>query len=315
MSSTTMVSALPLSISVHANQLDAVEEVCGPALGCAGSDVLGQLLLLVVFGVVAVFVLAAVQRVSEARSAVSEERSRTATEREAFSRFARRVAHVEPSAAGYQLTAGDGAVSAASVVGRAPSDGRLDAVRDAYRETVMSMPHYEEDYAEPIERHLREEFGREVATAVTDGDRLTPELKQVLIDRAQEAASDRDRLIRHLDREDEALGDAAEELTAVLEDVEEAETRPLERLGYRQLADEWNRLGELESRLSRLLAERQVTLRDGDPPGRSDGGLSFRRYLYADLETPFPVLADGAVAADRVKGARSRVIRALLNQA
>lgn len=309
-----VAAALPLSVSVHSNQLDAVEEVCGPALGCAGSDLLGQLLLLVVFGVVTVFLLAALQRVSEARSAVAEERSRTATEREAFRQFARQIAGVEPSAASYQLAANDGAVSATSVANHAPPDGRLEAVREAYRDTVMSMPHYEDDYGEPIGRHLREEFGQEVSAAVTDGDRLTPELKSVLVKRSREAAKDRDRLIHRLDDEAESLESADDELAAVLEDVREAESRPLDGLGYRQLADEWNRLGELESRLSRLLGHRQERLVGGASSG-PDGGRSLRQYLYADLETAFPVLADGAVVADRVKGARSRVLRALIRRA
>lgn len=308
-------AALPLSISVHANQLDAVEEVCNTALGCAQTDLLGQLLLLVAFGLVTVFVLAAVQWVSEARAELSQERSRTATEQEAFDRFARRVAGVEPSASTYQLAPADGAVSAASVTAHMPSDGRLEAVREAYRDTVMAMGHYEEEYDEPLVRHLRQEFGQEVATAVADGDRLTPELKGVLVERSREAARDRERLIHRLDREADALESAADEIHAIDATISEAEQRPLGRLGYRELTDEWNRLGELESRLSRLLAGRQETLQSRSEPGRTDGHRSLHRYLYADLDTTFPILTDGAVLADRVKGARSRVLEVLTSRA
>lgn len=308
-------AALPLSIAVHANQLDAVEEVCTTALGCAQSDLLGQLLLLVVFGLVTVFVLAAAQQVRKARAELSEERSRTATEQEAFARFARRVAGVEPSANTYQLASADGTVSATTVATHSPSDRRLEAVREAYRETVMAMRHFDEEYGEPMVRHLREEFGQEVATAVADGDQLTPELKAVLVERAREAARDRERLIHRLDREADALESADDELHAIGATVKEAEQRPLRALGYRELADEWNRLGELESRLSRLLADRQETLLSRGRSDRADGHPSLRRYLYADLDTTFPVLADGAVLADRVKAARSRVLGLLTRRA
>jgi type II secretory pathway pseudopilin PulG len=208
-------AAHPLSIAVHANQLDAVEEMCTAALGCAQTDLLGQLLLLVVFGLVTVFVLAAAQQVREARSELSQERSRTATEREAFAQFARRVTGVEPSTSTYQLASTDGAVSATAVAMPPPSDGRLEAVREAYRQTVMSMRHYDEEYGEPMARHLREEFGEEVATAVADGDQLTPELKAVLVERAREAARDRERLIHRLDHEADALEAADDELHAI----------------------------------------------------------------------------------------------------
>lgn len=310
-----MAAAPPLSISVHANQLDAVEEVCGPALGCAPTDALGQLLILAVTGLVAVFVLAAIQRVSAARAEVAEERSRTATEQDAFARFARQVARLEPSRSAPQTARADGMGAAAAVSSLSPPDRGLEAVRETYRGTVMAMPHYEEEYGESMTRHMREEFGSEVATAVSDGPRLTPQLKQALIDRAREAAVERDRLMRRLDREAESLEAADDQFTAIAADLEATETSSLEELGFERLGDEWNRLGELESRLSRLLGRRQETLESNGLSTQVSGQQSLYEYLYADLDTTFPILADGAVLADRVKGARSRVLAALTSRA
>lgn len=310
-----MAAALPLSISVHANRLDAVEEVCGPALGCGPSDVLGQLLLLVVTGLVAVFLLAAIQRVAEARSEVAEERSRTATEQDAFSRFARQVARLDPQPSAYQLASTDGVGSTATVASPSAPDHGIQAVREAYEATVLAMPHYEEEYAEPLTRHMAEEFGEEVATAVSDGGQLTPELQQVLVDRAREAATERERLMRRLDHEADALEGADDQLRAIANDLDRDRRPPLRELGFDQLVDEWHRLGELESRLSRLLADRQDLL--GSNGGRFGGygQLELNGYLYADLETVFPVLSDGALLADRVKAARSRVLSVLTSRA
>lgn len=307
-------AALPLTIAVRADQLDAVDEVCGAALGCAQSDLLGQLLVLVVFGLVTVFVLAAAQRVNEARAELAAERSRTSTEQEAFARFARQVAGVEPSAGTYQLTSTDGGASAVSVADPPPPDDRLETVRDAYRETVMAMDHYEAEYGEPLARNLREEFGEEIAMAVMNGDQLTPELKNVLVERAREAAHERERLRYRLDREADALESAHDELQTVGAAVQEAEQRALADRGYRELVDEWNRLGELESRISRLLTRRQEALQSRRLSGGADPWRSIRSYLYGDLGTTFPVLSDGAALADRVKGARSRVLGALTNR-
>lgn len=311
-----MVAALsPLKISVHAKQIDAVEEVCGPALGCAGEALIGQLLLLVITGLVAVFLLAALQRVTEARNTVAEERSRTATEREAFASFAREVARLDPSQPAYQLAEADGVVSTAAIAGSPSGDGGLEAAREAYRGTVMGMPHYEEEYAEPLARHMREEFGQEVATAVTDGGQLTPELQSVLVERAREAAQERGRLMHRLDREADALEAAEEELAAVADDLREAETAPLDDLGYDALADRWNRLHELETRIARLLAHRQEAVHSGRGSAATNGHRPLNEYLYAGLRTSFPVLSDGAVLADRVRGARRRVLAALTSRA
>ncbi|MFB6359900.1 MAG: hypothetical protein ABEH59_01105 [Halobacteriales archaeon] len=306
-----MIAALPLSVAVNSEQLNAVEEVCGPAFGCAQTDLLGQLLLLAVFGLVSVVLLAALQRVSEARAEVQEEQSRTAQERDAFAAFAQRVAKLDPSPSAHQLASADGAGATVAMAGQTPTDDRLEAVRDAYRETVMAMPHYEEEYAEPLAYHLREEFGEEVATAVTGGSQLTPELKQVLVRRANESARERGRLIDHLDREAETLGSAAEELDTIEEAVHETEDRTLAGLDFRALADEWHRLGEFESRLTRLLRRRQEALQSQWDASDLRGLRSLQHYLYADLETDFPVLADGAVLADRLTAARSRILATL----
>lgn len=310
-----MAAAPPLSISVHTSQLEAVDEVCGAALGCGQSDVFGQLLLLVLSGLLAVFLLAAVQHVRAARSAVAEERSRTATEQHAFDRFARAVSRLDAVAPTTQVAPVEGAGTTVAAAGAPPPDRTLVAVREAYEETVMAMPHYVEEYDEPLDRHMRAEFGEEVATAVADGDRFTPALKAVLLQRARHAAADRDRLISRLDDEADELDAAAEELSRLGATIEEAAERPLNGRSYDQLVDEWHRLGEVEARLRRLLDDRQGSLDpDADargPPYRP----SLQGYLYAALDSHYPVLADGSVLADRIKTARSRVLHALTRRA
>jgi type II secretory pathway pseudopilin PulG len=310
-----MVAALlPVSIAVHSKQLDAVDEVCGAAIGCPEADVLSQVLLLTVFGLLTVFLLATLQRVSEARAEVAEEQSRTATERDAFAAFAQAVAKLDPSPTGYQLAGGDGAAATVAMTGHTPSDDRLEAVRKAYRDTVMAMAHYDEEYAETLASHLREEFGEEVSTAVTNGDRLTPELRQVLVRRAREAANERGRLIDRLDREAEALEAATTELEVVVAAVEDAEDRRLADLDFRALADEWNRLGEFESRLTRLLERRQEALHSQWQSGSHQGLRTLQHYLYVDLDTAVPLLADGAVLANRLDATRSRLLATLTSR-
>lgn len=308
-----MAAARPLSISIHTNQLETVDEVCGATLGCAQTDLLGQLLLLVLTGLLAVFVLAAIQHVRQARSAVAEERSRTANEQHAFVRFVRTVSRLEPTSAA-PFVSNDGTGGSLAASGGPPPDRSLQAVRDAYEDTVMAVDHYEEEYDEPLARHMGEEFGEEVATAVAAGDRLTPGLQDVLVERAREAAADRERLMRRLDDEAADLDDADEELERLEAAVEDADGRRLAERTYDQLIDEWHRLGETESRLRRLLERRQGQL-DPDADARCPDRPSLQGYLYADLDSSYPVLADGSAMASRIKAARSRVLHALTRRA
>jgi hypothetical protein len=140
-------AAQPLSIPVHANQLDAVDEVCRSAIGCARGDLGEQLLLLVVTGLLAIVLVAAAVHIREALPLAREERSRTATEQEAFTRFARAVSRLDAPAPAVQLGVGRGATSVVSV-SAAPRSRGLDAVRSAYEDTVLAMDQYEEEYGE-----------------------------------------------------------------------------------------------------------------------------------------------------------------------
>ncbi len=302
-----------LSVPVHANQLKAVDDVCATALGCTHADVIGQLLLLVVTGLLAVVVIAAVVRIRDARAAVTEERSRTATEQQAFARFAREVSRLDAMGPAIQLGPGPGATSTVSA-SIAPRHRGLEHVRDAYEATVLAMDHYKEEYDEPLAEHMRRELGDEVAMAVEQSQQLTPPLKRALVARAWEAAHDRERLITQLNHELEALETADEELTAVADTVDEAASRSLVGWTFTELTDEWHRLGELESRLSRLLSRRQKALQAGTN-GRDPDRPSLNEYLYGPLETTYPILADATNLADCVKDVRRRVLLALTDRA
>lgn len=306
--------AQPLSIPVNANQLDAVDEVCRSAVGCGQSALAEELLLLVVTGALAIVLIAAAVRVREALPIVREERSRTATEQEAFSRFARAVARLDATGPAVQLGPTQGATTAVSAA-MAPRNRGLDAVRSAYEDTVLAMDHYEEEYDEPLAEHMRQELGEEVATAVDQNQQLTPPLQQALVARAREAAVDRERLMSRLDRELESLEAAEDELSAVAEAVETTESRPLAQRSFPELMDEWHRLGELESRLRRLLSRRQETRESPRVDADGVGPPSLNAYLYAPLGTRFPVLADATSLADHVKEVRRRVLLALTRRA
>lgn len=305
-----MAVSPPLGISVHTQRnVGMVDEVCRAGLDCAGGDSVSGLALLVVTGLLAVFVLAAILHLHGARSLLAEERSRTADERDAFDRFTRRIADIDPDGSAPQRVRTDDSLLAVSAT--APQQ-RLDQVKRAYRETVMDVPHYDEEYAEPLSVNMAAEFGDEVATAVVDGDQLTPGLKQALVAKGRDAQQRRNRFIATLDREAEALARADGTLAEVDVDLQRLDETSLLDRSFDELVGVWEDLGGLEDRIEHTIAERQqevhaesMAYRNGDDP------VSLHEYLYRPLPVTHPVLADATDLVDQIRTARHRVVAAL----
>lgn len=121
-------------------------------------------------------------RIPDAIETAEHEQCRTKSERVAFERFAAEIRELDATDAGATVhgpflhdpadTAGDS----------------TDVVRDLYRETVMSVDHYETEYDEPLETNLMAELGPDLATAVTTTETLDPPLQQALAQASDTAA-------------------------------------------------------------------------------------------------------------------------------
>jgi len=291
------------------------------AAGCADPDLVVQAALAAWVLSLAVLTLVAVVRIGEARRAVGTERERTRDERDAFERFARRVANRDPGPlpadAGGSTLHGDGGVESApgvvsELAGPPPDDGGLAAVREAYRETVMDVPHYESDYGESLEEHLRAEFGPDLARTVADGGALSPQLQRALVAGARDNYETRDELLSALDDELAALSEAEHRLEAVEREADALVERPLLRASYDDLDAAWRRLDGLEAECEAVLAEREATIRDDDTTGpQSRNRHLFHDYLYGDLDGRYPVLASAAELIESLEALRSDVLQSL----
>lgn len=66
----------------------------------------------------------------------------------------------------------------------------LEGVRDTFKDTVMAVPHFPDEYGESLAVHMAAEFTSDIATAVGEGDQLSRPLKQALITQAVAASRD-----------------------------------------------------------------------------------------------------------------------------
>ncbi|WP_058365936.1 DUF7260 family protein [Haloparvum sedimenti] len=274
----------------------------------------------VVVGTVLASVLALVAfaYLRDARGRCREECRRVADEQDAFEEFAAQLRDLPagrptgmgPSASPRGLPAG--AASAVPATGRDPT---LDRVKRAYRETVMSVPHYEEEYDDDFHASVAAELGDDAAAALIASDGLTPDLREGLTTRTREAVRRRENLTDALDAERDRLDDAETRLARI-----DRERRALaEHLDGRvansfdACADVWRRLDELEQRCAAVASDRQAEIRD-PPLDRPETSPSFYRYLYGrDPNTDHPVLAEVAALVSRIRADRERVEKRIAN--
>jgi len=277
------------------------------AVQCGYPDLFAQLSLLVWIAALMLLTIVAAVRISQAKGEVASELARVRAERNAFRRFRQTIAKVtatRPQTA--EIPSASGAIQTE------PQDSALDSVRDAYRETVMSVGHYEEDYGESLTGHLRAEFGEELATAVAGGDQFTPQLKQALLRQSTANQVKREKLMRVLESESEELAAYERRLDEIEATRREAVSRPTLQQTYEELDESWQTLGDLESELDDLLADRQSRLeRDLSVGPTGEGQHAFQKYVYSELESPYPVLSSGVRLYERIRSAKRDVLQAL----
>lgn len=276
-------------------------------IDCAVADLLAEPSLVAGAVLLALAVFVAFAYVSDAKRRCRTERDRTRAERRAIGRFADRITNIDP-VADPSTASGIGATQ--SLSGASPDAG-LRQVREAYRETVMAVPHYDEEYGDSLPESISEEFGPDVAEAVCGGAVLSPQLRDTLVARSDAARTKR----RSLEEAVEAELSDVDSVGARLDSLDR-ERRALRRhLGdspdYAALADVWSRLGDLEGRCESALRDRQAMIHD--PPLRAGDRLpSFYDYLYVPLDVSHPVLAAGTELLDRIRSDRRSVLRSLM---
>jgi len=252
--------------------------------------------------------------VRSAVAVVETDHERTTTERDAFASFLHRISDLDVSSADLQPNRAQ-QVSAQTLITPEPAkhaESQLARVRDAYRDTVMNVAHYVEDYGDSLPESLAEEFSPEIATAVLTSDQLTPYLRSRVIDATHHAREGRHALLQGLKNERTALRTADENLTrlgADLADVLSAQS--FYAWSDEDLATVRDCLHARQQECDQLAADRQATLQEQRIPSTHHIDHEFTQYLYETLSVSYPVLTDVASLAETLQNTQQRVERAL----
>ncbi len=272
-----------------------------------------------VLSLTTLWLLAVVPRVSDAIDRTRAECEQLKTEQTAFRQFAKRVAALDPDEHGTGTESDSirfdnctGSITVLdpvdSVVEQASSEPvSMESVRNAYRETVMSVSHYEDEYNEPFVENLRAELDPTLARSVVEGDVLTPQIQTAILNQAQQARKQRLELFEYAEIEHNALIEARRQLREMHETTttikENLYPRPV-----RELVQSWDRLEVVATDCETLLYERQNDI-------QTEGGTMSiwlaQKYFYKPFQWKHPILSDGVDMLTRIRNAKQDVAQAI----
>lgn len=242
-----------------------------------------------------------------ARTALERERRELEDERLAFERFLDQLGDLEATQNRPQ--------SRPCAVGPARRTVQrttgLTNVRELFADTVMSVPHYYDQYDESIAEHLAGEFSDELAAAVLRGTHLHSQLKQSLLEATRHALDTRGTILEMIDDERTDLDRVEASLRSVVDEFVSVRNQPVDDLEFNALRLTRVRLCDLRDRCDELAAQRQQFVQ-GDQRTPLAADLDFSTYLYGSCEHRYPILSVIATLGDRIEQELHRVERNLM---
>lgn len=249
-------------------------------------------------------VLVALGYVQEVRTAIEDEKQVLVTERDAFQQFADAIGPMQVTTT---------AMPAGSVLrpDTIADLTQLERIQVRYRETVMSVPHYDEDYGEDLFEHMSEELSPEAAIAIVDGFEFTQQLKETLVAQARIAAHNRGELVQTIDAEDQSVRSAIESLRESELILKETDDGSLRERSFSELVAAEAKLSRIRDTVEETIQDRQIDIQWIERRSPAVERSTIHRYLYRELEPMFPVLDALLNRYKAIRERRRKIIRTL----
>ncbi len=299
-----MTLHLPASVAFQLG--DRNLDVCNSGAECHFSEAVSEPIAVLLAVAFSAALLIGFTYLSQARETCDTERYQTRAEQKAFEQFEDRLRAVDPSTVSSALTVDSGVQSLSTD----DTNPELDQIRAAYRETVMAVSHYEEEYGDTLAESIAEEFGPDIAAVVCTGQTFSPQLRHTLVSRTSRACTRRDELLTAVNAEQEMVDAGASKLNRLNRQRDALLKHVQNDPPIAALTDVWTRLCEIEDQIGTELAERQEFIRD--PPLRVCEEISsLQEYLYSSLDISYPLLTSGAELGNRIRENRRHISRTI----
>lgn len=256
-------------------------------------------------GVSVVASIGCLSRIPEAVETVREEKHQIETERAAFERFSTEILNLNAHEAlgsdtdGLLLRKPD-----------RPVGDTTETVRSLYRETIMSVEHYEEEYDETLRTNITAELGPDFETAVMTDDTLNQPLLDALARKSTSVAQDREKYTARVESELQSLTDAQKQLQNMTKSVERIRDWDTSSQSFEELEDAENELQVAKRECKTIIESRQTEYVDAP----EEDGLNFRDYLYQQYEWNHPVVGDALDTIKNIQVAERRIATAVFDR-
>lgn len=245
-------------------------------------------------------------RFAEVLEALRRERRRTADELEALKAFEDRIRSIDAESE-TMTVAGRRSLNATETTG-------LDRVRTAYEATLMSVPHYFEEYDDTYVESVAEEFSPDIAAAMTDGTGFNSRCKRAVLSAASNSQAARESLLGVIDRERESVEASKGDLLPLITECTNLGSVPFESLGFGALDAYRTRLGTIRKHCRGLSDRRQGAIFDQRRIQRIPADVpDVTVYFYQGIDADYPVMSlvaellDSIASLERsVEGAMTR---------
>ncbi|WP_436927513.1 DUF7260 family protein [Halosimplex amylolyticum] len=223
--------------------------------------------------------------IETAEDIVSDEYDEVEAERRAFECFKQRVATFDTTAHGVTTLTTRTRI-------RDECSRAIQRIRNAFRETVMNVDHYDALYGESLDEHFAAELSNELASGLQQDahSEFTYLYKSALLTATGQAITRRETVGDILKNEHDSLQASHDALRAVLSDLNG--THVPARFGT-----------DFTATLDEVARTRQQTLSSRPESPRADGH-DFCLYLYGNRDWTYPVLT----ALTRLRGAVNGVV-------
>ena len=250
--------------------------------------------------------------IEQALAVVDEELEIATAEQRAFEQFRSQLSEINPAQtlprSGASAT-GNGTMSVTGQPRKSPS-ASLKRVRTAYRETVMSVAHFESEYGDTLGENIAAEFGADLASQVSDGQILIRTVHEALMAATESAIEERRQYGRNLEEERESLREIQAGVGHCEQRAYELGDAVDEASGSDALATLDAQFGDLEATCEELVTERQQLIHGRR--SRQISGIdreSLTTFLYGDFEITCPGLAEIVRCLDTLRSRRRRCLR------
>lgn len=247
-------------------------------------------------------------RIPKAVTTAREEYRRVKAEREAFEAFTAEVRELD-TADGLQSNTSD-MDSMVFHNSTATTGSTTESIRELYRETVMGVSHYSEEYNEPLRTNASAELGMDLEAVLATNSRLTPPLKREIIRASRTAARDRKRFQTLVNSELNSLTDAKKQVQSAAETITRIHSQDPIGHSITEFEAQTQRLQAIEQECKSLVEDRQaeyVSSPEGD-------GVHFKEYLYDQHEWTHPVVCDALDVIRTLRETKQQIESTLIDR-